>query len=170
MKISEAPSADKKQLIETFLAHGTVMIFIDTRIANVRVPTEYQGHAQLPINLDYTFNIPDLTIHSDRIEATLQFFHSMSFFCVFPFKSIYGMRSEINNHMIIFPEDVPKDLAFQAIETNQKLSLVEKATQAPQQQKPKLMAIKNQEQPNLLKEKPQKKLNQKKINHLRVVK
>lgn len=111
MRLVEANSNTKKNHLERLLTLGGIMIFVDTRKKDVQVPTQHLGNPQLPLNLDYAFQIPDFKILQDRIEATLSF-NRQDFLCVLPMPAIYVIRSHVLPEIIVFPEDVPKNFAL----------------------------------------------------------
>ena len=103
MQFIESPSQEKKSHLERMLIKGGVMIFIDARRKKLQLPAHILGNPQLPLNLDYAFQIPDFNIFEDRVEASLSF-NRQSFFCVIPFKTIYAIRSHVLPEVIVFPE------------------------------------------------------------------
>jgi len=111
MKLLEGKSVEKKDNIEKMLGYGTVMIFIDTRKSGVELPEQHKGNPQLPLNLDYAFQIPDFKILPDHIEASLSF-NRQRFFCVIPFEAIYAMSSKVTGEALVYPDQLPKDIAL----------------------------------------------------------
>lgn len=142
MKVIEASSIDKRAHLERLLEAGTVMVFIDSRLESVQVPEHHKGSAQLPLNLDYAFQIPDFQIFDDRIEASLSFNRKRQF-CVLPFEAIYAIRSDVAGEVAFFLEDVPADLsAAQHTEPVEHFSMTSGDTKtAPPKKKPQLVAI-----------------------------
>lgn len=109
MKLTHGVKEDKKGHLERLLQFGTVMIFVDSRREGVTVPPEHQSNPQLPLNLDYAFEIPDFKILEDRVEVSLSF-NKKDFFCLLPFASIYGVRSIPAGEFVVFFDDVPAEL------------------------------------------------------------
>lgn len=108
MDFIESPSKDKKAHLLRLLNKGGVMLFIDARQKGIQVPSHLIGNPQLPLNLDYSFQIPDFRILEDRVEATLSF-NRQNFFCVIPMPCIYAIRSHLAPEVIVFPDDIPVD-------------------------------------------------------------
>jgi len=131
MKLFQAPLLDQKQHLQRLLKQGTVMLLIDARYPEVKVPDQFKNNSQLPINFDYSYAIPDFRVGDDRVEATLEFFHSINFFCVFPYASIYAFRSQVADEMIVFVENIPKELRHHFPETLE--SVPAEGTSAPLQ-------------------------------------
>ncbi len=111
MKLIEGTSAEKKQNLEKLLGFGTIMVFVDARKTGVEVPEQHRGNAQLPLNLDYTFQIPDFKVCDDRIEASLSF-SRQRYFCVIPFDAIYAVSSKAVNEALVYPENLPPDISL----------------------------------------------------------
>ena len=109
MKMTQGVREDKKGHLERLLEFGTVMIFVDSRRHGVTVPPEHLSNPQLPLNLDYAFDIPDFKILEDRVEVSLSF-NKKDFFCSLPFSSIYGVRSIPAGEFVVFFDDVPAEL------------------------------------------------------------
>jgi len=128
----------KKKELERLLEQGTVMVFIDSRSDGVQVPDEFMGNPQLGLNFDYSFQIPDFKILEDRLEATLEFFGTMNFFCVLPFESIYAIKSDRIQESVFFPEDVPTDFILQKKAQDEAKSAPKKEKETePKKKKPK---------------------------------
>lgn len=134
MRLIEAKSDTKKNHLERLMTLGGIMIFVDTRKKDVQVPTQHLGNPQLPLNLDYAFQIPDFKILEDRIEATLSF-NRTDFLCVIPMPAIYVIRSHVLPEIIVFPEDVP--INFSLVQAPESAATREGGT-TPQ---PKLIAV-----------------------------
>lgn len=109
MRLTEGKNEEKKDHLLRLLEMGTVMIFVDARGDEVQVPVGHQGNPQLPINLDYRFNLYDLEISEDKIEVTLSF-NQTPFYCIFPFSKIYAMRCEEAQEVVVFLEELPQNL------------------------------------------------------------
>lgn len=116
MRWTQAKSAEKKEAIKRLLQYGTVMVFIDSRREDVLVPEQHKGNPQLLLNLDYAFQIPDFEILDDRVQVSLSF-GGKNFFCVLPYASIYVLRSQSSSEIVMFPEDIPKDLTVETQES-----------------------------------------------------
>jgi stringent starvation protein B len=163
MKITEAPKQDKKVQLEKLLAHGTVMIIVDTRVVGVVLPDEDLDQPQIPINLDYGFQIPDFEVGPDGVQATLEF-GPRSCFCKFPYDAIYAMRCDLNDELVIFPEDIPMDIAARMMDDED----AEVVDPRPSEDRPKLVALENEE--TKAKREDKKDKTRRKKPHLRLVK
>lgn len=156
MKWLSAPKGDKKNHLERLLGHGTVMIFLDARKEEVSVPNQHKANPQLALNFDYAFQIPDFKISESRIEATLEFY-PLYFFCIIPLDSVYGMRCDSLDEMILFPESVPPEMIVKSQEAPSPSSPL-RAVSVPQKE---------------LKENPKEKtsdIKEKRRDHLRLIK
>lgn len=109
MNLIHAPSTEKKSQLERLLQFGKVMIFLDSRKTEVRVPPNHKGNLQLALNLSYSFQIPDFKVFEDHVEVTLSFPEG-KFFCHLPFSAIYGMTSQPCSQTVMFPTEVPPEL------------------------------------------------------------
>lgn len=141
MKLLEGKSSEKKQNLEKLLDFGTVMIFVDTRKSGVELPPQHKGNPQLPLNLDYSFQIPDFRILDDRVEASLSF-NRQRYFCSIPLPAIYAISSKITTEAIVYPDDLPKDISlFEAPAKKEESDTPQNPTQANLASNPKLTLI-----------------------------
>lgn len=122
MNIEAFPNKEKQNKILQLLQFGTVMVFVDSRNDDVKVPQHLKNDYQLKLNFDYDFNIADFRVLEDRLEASL-LFDGQRQFCSVPFPSIYMLLNHETNNGYIFPESVPIEmLEFFAQGTPQKSS------------------------------------------------
>lgn len=109
MKIETFKGPQKQSQMLKLLQLGTVMVFIDSRRENVRVPEEHKDNFQLRLNFDYAFEIDDFKVLPDRLEASLSFNHK-DFFCVVPFDAIYMMVNHYIQQGSLFLDSVPPEM------------------------------------------------------------
>lgn len=164
MKLIEAEKSEKKDQLERLLEKGIVMVFVDARRKNVEVPAQYRGNLQLPLNVSYTYQIPDFKVLDDRIEVSLTFADG-EFFCRLPFDALYVYTSQIAGESVVFPEDVPPELIHTmapAPKSSDKKSRpkLPKTIDAPV---PEFSVVEGQS------EEPKKPSKKKKTNHLKLV-
>lgn len=100
---------DKKDLFSRWISEGTVCILFDARQAGVLVPPEFRNRGELRLNFCYNFHIPDFIFNAHVVQATLSF-DSGEYFCVVPWKSVYGFQSKELNQGAVWFESFPKDL------------------------------------------------------------
>ncbi|EKD42723.1 MAG: hypothetical protein ACD_73C00041G0003 [uncultured bacterium] len=153
MKLLEGKSSEKKQNLEKLLDFGTVMVFVDTRKSGVELPAQHKGNPQLPLNLDYAFQIPDFKVFDDRVEASLSF-NRQRYFCIIPLSAIYAISSKITTEAIVYAEDLPKDISL--FEAPAKKEESETPEQANLTHSPKLTLI---SVPENNQDKPEEKAN-----------
>lgn len=109
MQIDVFPQQDKQKQILELLKFDTIMVFIDARNANVKVPDSLKAQFDLRLNFDYEFGIDDFRILPDRLEASLSFSEG-EFFCVIPFEAVYLILCQAVNRGCLFVESVPNEM------------------------------------------------------------
>lgn len=109
MKIETFKGAQKQSQMLKLLQLGTVMVFIDSRKNDVRLPEEHKNNFQLRLNFDYAFEIDDFQVLPDHLEASLSFNHR-DFFCVVPFDAIYMMVNHYIQQGSLFLDSVPPEM------------------------------------------------------------
>jgi stringent starvation protein B len=90
-----------------------VLVHLDARCAGVEVPSKYSTDPELRLNLSYRFASRDLTVGADEVSCTLSF-GGLPFRCVLPYGAIYAVTSHVTGEALVWPEDLPMDLAAQA--------------------------------------------------------
>lgn len=112
--MSDQPKAPpKKDVALALLAHSSVFVHLDPRMANVVVPVHFKRQPQLvlQIGLNMPVPIPDLHLDDDGMSCTLSFNRS-PFHCMVPWRSIYAMVDDEGRAMV-WPEDVPPEVQQQ---------------------------------------------------------
>jgi stringent starvation protein B len=163
MRLIEGENQEKKKHLLRLLESGTVMMFIDSRMEEVLIPDDHKNNPQLALNLDYRFDVPDLNITNEKIEVTLSF-NQIKHYCEIPFKSIYAIRCEEAEEVVIFLEDLPQKLY--AIPNQPVKEEDEIKANSDEKPKPHLVSIESTPEPT-----PSKKQETKpKKPHLRLIK
>lgn len=91
---NRALNEKKRHLFQTWIAKGTVSVFLDSRIKGVKVPESFMGCPELILNFSYDFHIPDFNFNDVGVWATLSFDEG-EFFCIVPWHSVLGMQSAV---------------------------------------------------------------------------
>lgn len=168
MNLIYKPSTEKKKELERLLAKGAVTLLIDSRKEGVKLPQQFLNQIQVPINLDYNFNIPDFRITENEVQITLEFFHILNFFCVFPYPSIYAIKSTVAPEGVLFMEDLPKEI-LQNMPPPTEAQTNPVQPEPLEKKKPHLVAIPSEQSPPSPSEPDPKKSEPKKKGHLRLV-
>lgn len=100
--------ASKRELLETLLERGMVMVTLDARRPGVDVPAQYQEDPRLRLNLSYRFGLP-LDVNDWGVRATLTF-GGVPHDCKIPWSALYRIYSHPTKDQFLFPADVPEDL------------------------------------------------------------
>jgi stringent starvation protein B len=124
---------DKRQTLLDVLERGVAMVHLDARKPGVVVPSQYAQEPHLRLNLSYRYNIPDLDMSDERVQATLSF-GGRPFRCVLPWGSIFGITSHAGEGQV-WPEDLPGEV-MEGIATRR-----DSKTPEPVQHKPALSCV-----------------------------
>ncbi len=110
----------KKDVALALLESSTVLIHLDPRTEEVRVPPWFKKQPQLvlEIGLNMPVPIPDLSVDDDAVSCTLSFSRS-PFFCFIPWGAVYALVGSDGRSMV-WPDDVPPEVVAQAEEARQK--------------------------------------------------
>ena len=84
------------------------MLHLDARRPGVSVPQQYAQDPHLRLNLSYRYQIPDLVVDEERVQATLSF-GGRPFRCVVPWKAIFAMTTPSGDGKV-WPEDLPAEV------------------------------------------------------------
>jgi stringent starvation protein B len=90
-----------------------VLVHLDARGDGVAVPAKYSADPELRLNLSYRFASRDLTVGADAVTCTLSF-GGLPFRCVLPYSAIYAVTSHVTGEALVWPEDLPLDMASKA--------------------------------------------------------
>lgn len=104
----------KKDVALALLEQSTVFVHLDPRSEAVRVPPWFKKQPQLvlQVGLNMAVPIPDLEVSDDALSCTLSFNRSPHF-CRIPWTSVFALIGE-NGRGMVWPEDVPPEVAAQA--------------------------------------------------------
>jgi stringent starvation protein B len=118
MTTSELPP--KKDVMLALLERSSVYIHVDPRNEAVRVPPWFKKQPQLvlQVGLNMAVRIPDLDVGDDAVSCTLSFSRS-PFFCYMPWSAVFALVAEDGKGML-WPNDIPKEVATQQAERAQK--------------------------------------------------
>jgi stringent starvation protein B len=110
----------KKDVILALLERSSVFIHLDPRHPDVRVPPWFKKQPQLvlQVGLNLAVRIPDLDIGDEAVSCTLSFNRS-PFFCYVPWSAVFGLMGEDGKGML-WPKDIPPEVAAQQAERTQK--------------------------------------------------
>lgn len=98
----------KKEVLDSFLRNGSARLFIDPRRAGAMVPQWFAKQPELVLRVGYTLSppIPDLVVSDEAVSCTLSFNRS-PFWCKMPWSVVFAIVSDVNDHGVVWPEDVP---------------------------------------------------------------
>jgi len=102
---NDTPEPTKRELLETLLAGGMVLIHLDARVRGVDVPPGLRDEGELGLNLSYRFEGP-LAVEDEQVQATLSF-AGVPYACTLPFEAIYAMVTHDSGEGYFFPADAP---------------------------------------------------------------
>jgi len=110
----------KKDVALALLEQATVLVHLDPRGDEVQVPAWFKRQPQLvlQIGLNMPKPIPDLNVDDDGISCTLSFSNAPHF-CQLPWSSVYALIGASGRGMV-WPDDVPKEVAGQYVVTTPK--------------------------------------------------
>lgn len=109
MKIEPHPEGAKQSQMLKLLSQGTVMLCLDSRRPGVVVPEHLKNRHQVRLNFNYAYEINDMRVLPDRVEASLSF-SQKNFFCVIPFTSVYLMINQGGGTGALFANSLPPEL------------------------------------------------------------
>lgn len=93
----------KKNLIESMLNNGLVMIVVDARKKGVELPADLLQDSRVALNLSWKFRAY-MELKEESIHALLRF-SGKEFLCVIPWNAIWMVKQ--NKDGIVFPESLP---------------------------------------------------------------
>ncbi len=128
----------KKEVLLGLLEKASVLIHLDARRDDVKVPQHLKGNPQLilQLGLNLAVAIPDLDVSDTGVSCTLSFART-PFYCVLPFPAIFAMVAEDGGRAMVWPEDVPAEVARAAEAEARKLGLI-KPNQGPPEPLPRI--------------------------------
>lgn len=134
----------KKDVTLALLEQSSIFVHLDPRQKGVRVPDWFKKQPQLvlQLGLNMAVPIPDLDVGEEGIGCTLSFNRSPHY-CWIPWSAVFALVGE-NHRGMVWPDDVPKEVADQS------------AQQQRREAAPKLRAVAPEPKPAPA-EKPKKK-------------
>jgi hypothetical protein len=101
---------EKKELVETLMTNGTVLLHLDPRKEGVIVPPWLGGQPQLVLQIGYRMPIPipDLRIDEFGVSATLSF-NRTAYPCFVPWKAIFAVVGD-DGRGTSWPDDLPAEI------------------------------------------------------------
>ena len=102
----------KKDVLLGLLEKTSVLMHLDARREDVVVPRHLKTNPQLILQLGLNLPVPirDLDVGDDGVRCTLSF-QRTPFLCVLPYPAIFAMVSEDGGRAMVWPEDVPAEVA-----------------------------------------------------------
>jgi stringent starvation protein B len=115
----------KKEVLLGLLEKASVLVHLDARREDVKVPRHLKTNPQLilQLGLNLAVPIPDLEVGDERVSCTLSFART-PFYCVLPYAAIFAMVAEDGGRAMVWPEDVPAEVAKAAETEARKLGLI----------------------------------------------
>lgn len=110
----------KKDVALALLEQATVLVHLDPRGEQVKVPAWFKRQPQLvlQVGLNMPKPIPDLNVDEQGISCTLSFSNAPHF-CFLPWAAVYALIGASGRGMV-WPDDVPKEVAGQYVVTTPK--------------------------------------------------
>jgi stringent starvation protein B len=110
----------KKDVALALLEQSTVYVHLDPRDEAVRVPAWFKKQPQLVLQIGLNMPVPiqDLDVGDEAVSCTLSFSRTPHF-CWIPWTSVFALVGE-NGRGMVWPEDVPKEVAAQAAQQQKK--------------------------------------------------
>jgi len=132
---------NKREVMLALLAETSVFVHLDPRGTAVRVPPWFKNQPQLvlQIGLNMAVQITDLDVGEQGISCTLSF-SRRPFFCSIPWGSVFGLVGD-NGPGLVWPDDVPAEIAAQVQAQTQKAQQVVKKAPGREPPRGKLRAV-----------------------------
>jgi len=108
------PLPPKKEVALALLERSSVYVHLDPRQASVVVPAWFKKQPQLVLQVGLNMPVPikDLQLDDDGMSCTLSFSRS-PFFCVVPWSSVFAIIGCDDGRGMVWPDDVPVEVARQ---------------------------------------------------------
>lgn len=121
----------KKEVALALLERSNVDVYLDPRRTGVVVPPQFRKEPRLilKIGLNMPVPIPDLRLDDESMSCTLSF-NRAKFYCVVPWSSVFAMVGEDGRGMV-WPDDVPQELAVRGEERRSSPTPVEDESATP---------------------------------------
>lgn len=99
----------KKERLLAALDKGLVLIRLDARRPGVLVPPKLRNEPDLPLNLSYRFDPPDLTVGEWGVRSTLSFSGSR-FTVAVPWSAVFVILSHVTKECWMYPDAFPSEI------------------------------------------------------------
>jgi stringent starvation protein B len=108
------PLPPKKEVALALLERSSVYVHLDPRQASVVVPAWFKKQPQLVLQVGLNMPVPikDLQLDDEGMSCTLSFSRS-PFFCVVPWGSVFAIIGCEDGRGMVWPDDVPAEVARQ---------------------------------------------------------
>jgi stringent starvation protein B len=143
------PLPPKKEVALALLERSSVYVHLDPRQGSVVVPALYKKQAQLVLQVGLNMPVPikDLQLDDEGMSCTLSFSRT-PFFCVVPWSSVFAIIGCDDGRGMVWPDDVPAEVARQADKREPALqnrkeakpAAIEAAAEAPKPKRPRKRA------------------------------
>ena len=100
---------EKLRQFARLIEKGMVMVTVDARLPEVRVPTRFVGELQLNLNFSHRFGLDDFNYDDVGVRASLSF-GGTPFLCDLPWSAVYGMTSQVDAERLLWPDSFPREL------------------------------------------------------------
>lgn len=133
------PLPSKKEVLLGLLEKTSVLVHLDARRDEVKVPKHLKTNPQLILQLGLNLAVPirDLDVSDEGVSCTLSFART-PFFCVLPYTAIFAIVSDDGKKAMVWPEDVPAEVARAAEDEAKKLGLIKPADRPPEPPAPRI--------------------------------
>jgi stringent starvation protein B len=104
---------DKRSVMGKLLQDGPVLVHLDPRSEEVRVPSAHRGEPRLVLRFGYNLSPPilDLALEDKGLVGTLTF-RGVPFRCEIPWSAVFALVGE-EGRGLVWAEDVPAELAHE---------------------------------------------------------
>lgn len=132
----------KKEVLLGLLEKTSVLMHLDARRDDVEVPQHLKTNPQLILQLGLNLAVPirDLDVGDEGVKCTLSFSRT-PFYCVLPYTAIFAMVSEDGGKAMVWPEDVPAEVARAAEAEARKLGLLKPGARPPEAASPRIETL-----------------------------
>ena len=91
----------KFQIFSRMVAEGMVMVTLDPRPDEVRVPDRFKAQSELRLNFSHGFQIPDFDYDEEGVGASLSFDGKRQR-CDIPWEKVYMLYSHESGKVVVF--------------------------------------------------------------------
>ena len=108
-RLPTAEERRKRQMIETELSKGKLLVHFDPREEDVLVPEAFKSDPVLALNFSHHFPFANTTLAPLALEANLSFSGERCW-CAVPYASIFCITQVSDQEQHWFPESLPEEL------------------------------------------------------------